>query len=58
MTMITHVDIYEQGNSVPIHSVKLNPPQEEDSPWLERIWSGLIRNMRDDCYLVDREEGK
>ena len=54
--MISHLDIYEHNNPTPIHSVKLNPPASSDGSRLERVMLGLLRNMRDDCYVVEREE--
>lgn len=52
---VSHIDIYKfDDDSKPIHSVKLNPPAGEFSRRLEKVQRGVLINMRDDCFLVER----
>lgn len=36
-----------------VHTIKIDPPAEDDSTRLERILMGAMRNARDDAIFIE-----
>lgn len=54
--MITALEIVEMPSGEVIHTVPLDPPLSPDSTKLERIMSGMLTNLRDDCFIREVED--
>ncbi len=54
MSLVAALEVEIDGEVV--HTIKIDPPIEDDSSTLERILMGAMRNARDDAIFCEVDE--
>ncbi len=53
---IKAIEVVEMVTNEVIDTIAINPPREDDSPYLERVMGGLLINMDTDRYFAREVE--